>query len=496
MKLLNASQIKAWDQFTINHEPIASIDLMERAAKACVDWITRHYPNQHFTICCGAGNNGGDGLAIARLLAASGIPVTVFLSTVNKNCSKDFNINLSRLESIDNVFIKKIDDRLLPPLEPKSVIIDALFGTGLSRPVSNSDEFLIRQINEQTADIISIDLPSGMFADKSSRGFTVIRATHTLSFQCLKIAFLLPENESYCGQLHLLDIGLHPGFPEHIETPYQLINSQFAGRITKLRPTFSHKGNFGHALLVAGSFGKMGAAVLCTKACLRSGAGLVSVHVPAKGVDIMQISAPEAMCQVDANSDVITSINYALGSYATVGIGPGIGQNEATKQLLPQLFKQFQKPMVIDADALNILSQHPDWLSNVPRHSILTPHPKEFERLFGHQADDFQKIKTALSKAKEFELVIVLKGHYTFIAAPNGQGFFNTTGNAGMAKGGSGDVLTGLIAGLLAQGYESEEAAALGVYWHGVAGDKAAAIHGMTAMTAGHIIEAMKNPAY
>lgn len=353
---------------------------------------------------------------------------------------------------------------------------------------------LVSYLNQAGNAIISIDIPSGLLCDQSSKGYTAIRAAHTLTFQRLKKAFLVAENEMNIGCPHVLDIGLDPDFPCSVNSNLQLTDSRSILSIYKLRQLFSHKGNFGHALLFAGSYGKMGAAVLGTKACLRSGAGLVTAHIPQNGVDIIQVSAPEAMCRIDAHKERITSLNYDLTIYNSIGIGPGIGMEADTAQLLYTLITAYNKPMVIDADALNILSQHKEWLKQVPAGSVLTPHPKEFARLFGDSANDFEKINLAMQKAEELNLVIVLKGHHTFIATPDAKGYFNTTGNAGMATGGSGDVLTGILTGLLAQGYQPAQAAILGVYLHGLAGDKAAEKYGMDALIAGDLVEEMKYP--
>lgn len=490
MKLLNAAQIRQWDQFTIQHTPIFSIDLMERAASACADWLLNQYGNhQEFYIFCGQGNNGGDGLAIARLLSYSGGLVKLFILFGKNEGSTDFKINLERLKSLPSVEIELVDNEEFFPLTPKgTIIVDALFGTGLNRKLEGIAATLIQQINESKAEIISIDLPSGLLCDESSIGFPVVAARHTLSFQIPKLALLLPENEIYFGQVHILDIGLLPAFLDNVETKFEWVDEKRILQIHRPRKPFAHKGNFGHALIIAGSYGKMGAAVLSTKACLRSGAGLVSVHVPKCGLDILQISAPEAMCRVDEEEKIISAMHYNLETHNAIGIGPGIGKDKKTEHFIKNLFERYKQPMVIDADAINILSENPDWLPLLPPQSILTPHPKEFARLFGEGFNDFEKLEMALQKAMAHQIIIILKGHRTFIATPAGKGYFNSTGNAGMATGGSGDVLTGIITGLLAQGYTPEEAAILGVYQHGQAGDKAASKYGMEAMLAGDII--------
>jgi len=340
---------------------------------------------------------------------------------------------------------------------------------------------------------MSIDIPSGLSADQSSKGNIAVKANDTLSFQCYKPAFLVAENSLYTGNVHILDIGLHPDFYNSLITQNELTDGTIARSIYKPRNNFSHKGNFGHALLVAGSYGKMGAAVLSAKACLKSGSGLLTVHIPKSGYDILQTSLPEAMVMTDFNSSFLTKIEDDLLKYDAIGIGPGIGTASETKTLAHELFHSYRKPVVIDADALNIISSQKDLLKLIPPGSVLTPHPKEFERLFGPSKNDFERIQLASEKAKELNCIIILKGHHSFIASPDTKGFFNNTGNAGMATAGSGDVLTGILTGLIAQNYSSIEAAILGVYIHGLAGDYAAGEESMEAMIAGDIINNLGN---
>jgi NAD(P)H-hydrate epimerase len=348
-------------------------------------------------------------------------------------------------------------------------------------------------LNESTNAVVSIDIPSGLFCDASSRDNVIIAARHTLTFQALKMAFLIPENEPWFGQVHILDINLHPDFPESVDSRFNLINKPFCQSVYRSRRSFAHKGDFGHALIVAGSYGKAGAAVLSARACIRSGVGLLTVQVPGKLVPVLQTAVPEAMCIADKDEKIISTMDAELLLYKSAGIGPGIGTGKPTANYLHDFLKHYRRPIVIDADAINILARHPEWLPLVPPFSILTPHPKEFERLFGATANDFEKISLALDNAQKLQLVIILKGHYSFVALPDGTGYFNITGNAGMATGGSGDVLTGILTGLLAQGYQPADAARLGVFLHGLAGDFAAGKYSMEAMTAGDIIGELGN---
>lgn len=490
MKIFSASQIKNWDAFTIANEPSAPIDLMERAATACCNWLiekkSRSYP---FRIFCGKGNNGGDGLAIARLLIGRQCRVTVYILEFGKMGAGDFQTNLEKLHqcTTDIHFIQSAD--FFPEINDTDIIIDALFGTGLNKPLEGISNELVKHINQFNAPVISIDLPSGLFADKSSKGNIVIKATHTLSFQNHKLSFLLPENENYCGNIHLLDIGLHKNFEATEESSFELVDKEFIQPIYKPRKKTAHKGNFGHAALLCGSYGMMGAAVLSSSACLRSGAGKLTSYIPKCGYDILQATIPEAMCIVTGEEYLLST--DGIEKFDAVGIGPGIGLHSSHKELLTDIFNQVKKPMVIDADALNMIAKNKGLLKLIPPSSILTPHPKEFERLFGKTENDFERLQLSLQKSQELNIFILLKGHYSFISRPGGKGYFNSTGNAGMATAGSGDVLTGIITGLLAQGYSTLQACILGAYLHGSAGDIAAEKYSQEAMLAGDIITSM-----
>jgi len=502
MKILSAEEIRLWDQYTMLHEPVSSINLMERAAAKCADWLEEsRFTENNFVIFCGKGNNGGDGLALARLLAVKKYQVTVCILELGQKGTDDFHTNLERLQKkyssqFNLKLIKSTED--FPPFQRNDIIVDALFGSGLNRSLEGVTAKLVEHINDSGLTIVSIDIPSGLFTDRSSKGNTIVNATHTLSFQCYKPAFLFPENEEAVGQVHILDIGLHPGFNSEFHGQYELVDDELVHSIYKPRNRFSHKGHFGHALLVAGSYGKIGAAVLSARACLRSGTGLLTCHIPQCAYDILQSTVPEAMAQTDRNALFNTKITDDITHYDAIGIGPGLGTTIETKMLLRDIFDRYRSPMVLDADALNILAAQKDLLDMVPSGSILTPHPKEFERLFGESSNDFERVLLAMQKARELDCIIVLKGHHTFIATTDGKArpdnitgpaFFNTTGNAGMATAGSGDVLTGILTGLVSQGYSSVEAAILGVYLHGRAGDLAAKKISMEAMIAGDIID-------
>jgi ADP-dependent NAD(P)H-hydrate dehydratase / NAD(P)H-hydrate epimerase len=488
MKIFSAAQIKEWDAFTIANESIAAIDLMERAAAKVVGWLLENkYSKKHFHIFCGKGNNGGDGLAIARMLINQKCTVTVYILEFGNIGTADFQTNLARLHecSTDIHFIQSPE--FFPVIKDEAVIIDALFGTGLNKPLAGVSAGLVNHINQVKADVIAIDLPSGLAADSSSKNNAVIRATHTLSFQNYKVAFLLPENENYCGSIHLLNIGLHKKFETEEAAVFELTDLKFIKSIYKPRSRFSHKGNYGHAALLCGSYGMMGAGILSAGACLRSGVGKLTCFIPKCGYGILQTAVPEAMCRVSGDDYILSAIE--IKKFDAAGIGPGIGLQLSHATLLKDVFLQINKPILLDADALNIIGDNPSLLALIPANSILTPHPKEFERLFGTTVNDFERINLALQKSKEFHLYIVIKGHHTFIATPEGKGYFNNTGNAGMATAGSGDVLSGIITGLLAQQYTPLQACLMGVYLHGLAGDFVAAKLSPEAMTAGDIIQ-------
>ena len=502
MEILSAEQIRAWDEYTMQHEPIASIDLMERAAAACLSWLEKNgYLGRPFSIYCGKGNNGGDGLALARMLSAMDCSVTVNILEFGHIGTDDFQANLALLHQtpVEVRFIQS--EEHFHPVTPGDVLIDALLGSGLNRKLEGVTALLVEHLNQSGNEIISIDLPSGLFVSRSSRGNVVVRASHTLSFQVYKPAFLMPENEAWVGEVHILDIGLHPGFLQRTSSESELLEPAIIGAIYKPRRSFSHKGNFGHALLITGSYGKIGAAVLSGRSCLKTGAGLVTILVPACGYAIIQSTLPEAMVLTDPDEKIHTALpsngnsggHNPLDKYSVVGVGPGLGTNARTAAFLRELLQQYHKPMVIDADALNILSAHPELMSRVPPYSILTPHPREFERLFGPSSDDYARLDKAREMARLHQCIIVLKGHYTYIAMPGGKSYFNSTGNAGMAKGGSGDVLTGILTALLGQAYSPGEAALLGVYLHGLAGDLAAAGDSQESMLPGDLTDHLGN---
>jgi hydroxyethylthiazole kinase-like uncharacterized protein yjeF len=491
MKLFTCQQISAIDQLTIKLEPISSIDLMERASGVVADWIVQNTDNHHpVYIFAGPGNNGGDALAVARMLASDNYSCTVFLACFGHELKGDPAINWIRLEEQNRVNLNKIESfNSIPEIPVEAVVIDGLFGSGLNKPLEGLAKDIVLKINQSGTTVISIDMPSGLFGEDNSRNDLsgVIRANHTLSFQFPKISFFFPENVEKVGKWEVLPIGLHPEAILQTESKYFNLTKTYLSGTIKKRAKFSHKGTYGHALLIAGSYGKMGAAILASKACLRSGAGLLTSHVPHSGYQIIQTSVPEAMASIDSSETVFSEIPD-LNPYNAIGIGPGIDKKPETRQAFYQLLQSKPKRLVVDADALNILAENQEWLGLLPENSILTPHPKEFERLAGPSVNSYNRLLRQIQFSVKYKLILVFKGAHTCITVPDGSVFFNSTGNPGMATAGSGDVLTGILLGLLSQNYSPEETALIGVYIHGMAGDLAAAGLGQHALIAGDII--------
>jgi hydroxyethylthiazole kinase-like uncharacterized protein yjeF len=596
MKIFTAEQIRACDEITIQNEGITSLLLMERAARICTEWLLKDCPERaRFHVFCGVGNNGGDGLAISRMLLDAGRQVAVYALDTGKARSADCQFNLDLLlhnypnrinyltendskvelssEFKLNNFLRLLESdpfgeprkRVTSRTRSKSsehsiddkpseeIILDALFGTGLNRPVEGWVSGLIHQINAFTCRKIAIDIPSGLMSDRLpdspiESNPPIIRADDTLSFQFHKRSFLHAEGGLFTGRVHILDIQLSKRFIEDTQTDYHTIDADTLTKIIKPRPIFAHKGTFGTALIIAGSYGMMGAAVLSAKAALRSGVGKVCGWVPECGYEIFQMGVPEATCivgggrhiSVEPNNEAFflgrvvnaiqsdktksqsgnenpnsvessqnetnnpaqslgdinptnTSIDILIDNsrYQAIGVGPGIGQHPETASMLREVLKSAKIPLVLDADALNIIASEPDLMTLIPRGSILTPHPGEFKRLFGSAENSFEMVELAKKVAREIDTYIILKGRHSIVACPDGKCWYNLTGNSGMATGGSGDVLTGLLAGLLAQGYSARDASLIGVYVHGLAGDISAEKHSQHALLASDIIESL-----
>lgn len=470
MKILTAQQIRDCDSATIE-KGISSINLMEKAAKACVEWIEINFRSaQKFLIFCGNGNNGGDGLAMARMLYEKGFDVEVFIDKNKKEFSSDANVNLKRIKHISGIDIRSFSDFSILNKD-KMVIIDALFGYGLNRKLSGEIQNIVEKLNQIEIPKISIDIPSGLFADKLiEKDSTVLKADFTLTFQFYKRSFVHPESGKFCGKITVLDIGLDEGFIDEIDTDYFVIDENLIKELYKPRAEFSNKGTFGKSILVGGSYGKIGAILMSTLSALKTGSGLTFTISPECGNLILQSQVPEAMF-MGSGEKYIEEIE--IQEKAVYGIGPGFGKEKQTQKALFDFLKVYKNPVILDADALNILAEN-DKTKLIQKNSVITPHPLEFERLFGKTTDSFERLELAKEKAAELQIFIVLKDHHTAVITPDKKVFYNITGNSGMAKGGSGDVLTGILTSLISQKYDIEKACIFGVWLHGKAGDLAA----------------------
>lgn len=475
MKIFSAEQIKQIDEFTIANEPISSIDLMERAAMACTKRIMKLVKTEdELIIFCGKGNNGGDGFAIARLLLERGFNCHAFIINYTDKFSVDAEINYNKLKETFATKISEINslaDLKENITSTNFIVIDALLGTGINKAIDGLLKETVTFINANFKRIISIDVPSGLFIDETSKdNDSIICSTLTLTFQFPKLAFLFPENKKYVNEFEVLDIGLSAKAIQDEFTNFYYITKQDISSFLKPRNKFSHKGIFGHALLLAGSKGKSGAAIISSKACLRSGAGLLTLHSNKSTVEGLLHHLPESMSIEDTSEDHISEIDKPE-NYDAIGFGPGVGTHEDTQIVLKKILQYYTGKLIIDADGLNILSENKTWLDFLPAETILTPHPKEFERLFGKHDNDFEKIKALKQISLKYNCIVVLKGAHSAVAFPDGSIFFNSSGNAGLAKGGSGDALTGIILGLLARGYTAPKATLIGLFIHGYAAD-------------------------
>lgn len=494
MKIFTSAQIHELDRYTIEHEPIKSVDLMERAAKAITravaeEWTT-HTP---VVVFAGPGNNGGDALAVARLLTNEGYKVRTYLFNITNHLSDDCVTNRQRL--LDGRHAKdftEITAKFDPPeLTADTLVIDGLFGSGLNKPLAGGFASLVKYINQSPAKVVSIDVPSGLMSEDNTYNVraNIIHATLTLTLHEKKLAFLFGDAQQFIGRLKVLDIRLSQEYIQKTEAQYYVLEESDVRSRLLHRDDFAHKGNMGNALIVAGSYGMSGAAILATRACLRSGAGKVTVHTPKKNYGVMQISVPEAVLHMDHEETAFTEAVDTDG-FDALGIGPGLGCQETTAIAMIAQIRRAQCPIVADADALNILASHRAWMQQLPKGIIMTPHPKELDRLTGSPANaDFERLHRTRELAQSFQAYIILKGHNSALCLPDGQVVFNPTGNSGMATAGSGDVLTGIITALLARGYHQQNACIVGMYLHGLAGDIAVKTLGKESLTASDIID-------
>ena len=494
MKIFTSAQIHELDRYTIEHEPIKSIDLMERAAKAITHAITEEWTTHTpVVVFAGPGNNGGDALAVARLLINEGYKVKTYLFNITNHLSDDCVLNRQRL--LDGKHAKdliEVTAKFDPPeLTADMLVVDGLFGSGLNKPLAGGFASLVKYINQSPAKVVSIDVPSGLMSEDNTYNVraNIIHAYLTLTLHERKLSFLFGDAQQFIGKLKVLDIRLSPEYIQKTEAQYHVLEENDIRSRLLHRDDFAHKGNMGNALIVAGSYGMAGAAVLATRACLRSGVGKVTAITPKKNYDIMQIAVPEAVLQMDHEETAFTEAVDTDG-FDALGIGPGLGRQETTAIAMIAQIRRAQCPIVADADALNILASHRAWMQQLPKGIIMTPHPQELDRLTGSPANaDYERLHRTCELAKSLQAYIILKGHNSALCLPNGNVFFNPTGNSGMATAGSGDVLTGIITALLARGYHQQNACMVGIYLHGLAGDLAAKELGKESLVASDIID-------
>lgn len=489
LNLLTSEQIREADKYTILQEPILSVDLMERAAEAFTEVFIKEYPDKSKAIAvyCGTGNNGGDGLVISRLLYQKGYDVNVKVSRFSGRSTADFDINLARIVARKITFDEFNSFSELKE-ETADIIIDALLGSGLNKPLQGEWLTLVEWLNSLGRPIVSVDIPTGFNAEGPIvKQNVTIKAELTICFQRPKINFFLPESGLCINRFEVVDIGLDERFIQSADTPYKLLEaSDIKSRLKKRKP-FSHKGTYGHSLIIAGAAETMGAALLCAEACLNAGAGLTTACIPAEGLTALNIRIPEVMASLRYNGELPAGLDWK--KYNAVAIGPGLGTSAESKRILEETLKNFKQPLVIDADALNMLSVNPELVLSIPKLSILTPHVKEFDRLFGIHKTWWDRIETGIQKAKELQQIIILKNRYSIIFTPAGECVFNPTGTPAMASGGMGDVLTGMITSFLAQRYKPEDAVILGVYLHGKAGEEIERTEGVLVVPAGKLAQ-------
>ena len=493
MKIFTSAQIHELDKYTITHEPIKSIDLMERASKAITEAIMSRWTTMTpVVVFAGPGNNGGDALAVARMLANQGYNVSVYLFNISGKLSDDCAANRQRVHDCKRIKgFMEVTTKFDPPeLSADTLVVDGLFGSGINKPLAGGFAALVKYINQCPAKVVSIDMPSGLMTEDNSYNVraNIIKADLTLTLHGKKLSMFLPDCQEFLGEIQVLDIRLSREYVNKTEAAYTLLEeSDIRSRLLH-RDDFAHKGSMGNALLIAGSYGMSGAAILASRACLRSGVGKVTVHTPRKNYGIMQVSVPEAVLHMD-HEETYFSESVDSDDFDALGIGPGLGQQENTAIAFITQLKRAQCPVVVDADGLNILANHRAWITQLPKGIILTPHPKEFDRLSSSPSNgSYERLHRAQEMAQSLHAYIILKGHYSALCMPNGHVVFNPTGNSGMATAGSGDVLTGIITALLARGYRRADACVVGMYIHGLAGDLAAKDLGKESLVAGDIV--------
>lgn len=494
MKIFTSAQIHELDKYTIDHEPISSLNLMERAAKAITRAIEEEWTtNQSVVVFAGPGNNGGDALAVARMMAEDGYQVSVYLFNIHNKLSPDCAANKQRLMEVKR--IKAFTEVTLnfdpPTLDAQTLVVDGLFGSGLNKPLAGGFAAMVKYINQSDAKVVSIDIPSGLMCEDNTFNIpaNILKADLTFTLQQKKLSMLLADCQQYIGRLKVLDIRLSQEFISQEDSVYKILEESDIRRRLLPRDDFAHKGSMGNALMIAGSYGMAGAAILATKACLRAGVGKVTTHTPKRNYDIMQISVPEAVLQMD-REETFFSEAVDTEDFDALGIGPGLGTHENAAIAMISQIRRTTCPIVLDADAINMLANHRAWMQQLPKHIIMTPHPKEFDRLSGATSKgNYDRLQKAMEQAQHLHAYIILKGHYSALCLPDGHVDFCPTGNSGMATAGSGDVLTGIITALLARGYLQADACRIGIYLHGLAGDLAAKELGKESLIASDIIK-------
>lgn len=496
MKIPNIAQIRKCDAYTIENEPILSIDLMERAAKTCFEHLTSLFQKETtFLIFCGMGNNGGDGLALTRMLLEASYQAKAIVLFHKENFSIDCQINFERLKNQFPQQILQVTSSEDIPIIDSDVVVDAILGSGLYSVIDNDlIKKAIAQINESKAFVFAIDIPTGFWVDKSMKENTVaVCADFTHTFAYPKLGFMFAENYPYVGNWNYYDIGLDEGCWANEQFEYFAITDDIL-KYFPLREKFAHKNIYGHGLLIAGKEGMMGAAVLAAKAAFRTGIGLLTVHVPKIGYSIVQTSVNEAICEIDKEESLFSSVEFSsLSKYTAIAVGPGLGTENCTAQGIKRLIADYGGTIVFDADAINILAQNKTWLNFISPYCIFTPHIKEFERLTRKATDSYDRIELQKAFSIRYKVIVVLKGAHTCVSLPDGTCYFNLNGNSGMATAGSGDVLTGIILSLLCQGVRADIAAMLGVYLHGRSADIAVENQSQASLIASDIVENLKN---
>lgn len=496
MKILKSAQIRELDKYTIENEPVTSIELMERAARQLTDAITSMWDRSvEVVVFAGPGNNGGDALAVARMLGDRGYDVKAVLFNINGRLSSDCEKNRDRLVAKKHVksFVEVKQEFDPPKLTRETLVVDGLFGSGLNKPLAGGFASVVQYINMSEAQVVSIDIPSGMMTECNTYNVqnNIVKANVTLTLGSRKLCMMFADMQPMLGEVKVLDIGLSEEFMRKVAVQYEIVEEQMVADLLQSRSPFAHKGTMGHALLIAGSNGMAGAAILAARSCLRSGPGKLTVVTPKCNQVIMQLGVPEAILSIDKDDECFTRY-VDTEIYDSIGIGPGLGDSKCTADAVVSQVCYATAPMVLDADGINAIARSRISISNLPDGTVLTPHPKEMSALANMDfSDDYEMMGKASEMAQNINGYVLLKGHYTALCLPDGNVMFNSTGNAGMATAGSGDVLTGIITGLMARGYDSRTASLIGMYVHGLAGDIAAEKVGEESLVASDIVECL-----